>query len=176
MKNSMKFRHITSIKNKLVDIIDNDQSIKRYCLYLTNSPLSNKAMNKDNAMIEQPDIEESLINKNIIPYMFYEEILDKYKVFIFCHKVKGDLSGVVGTNILAISIVVPVEFNFLKELGEERTTCIADLITDLIDGIKIDNGIREVEVYGYREWKLSRDSTFVGLTLNVQISTSDLRC
>lgn len=42
MGKSMKFKNVTAIKNEIVKLIDENQDIRRYMTYLTDSPLSKK--------------------------------------------------------------------------------------------------------------------------------------
>ena len=45
--------------------LNNNQKIKRLLKYQTINPLSDKGLTKDNRIVEQPDIEENLLDVNI---------------------------------------------------------------------------------------------------------------
>ena len=49
--------------------LNNNQKIKRLLKYQTINPLSDKGLTKDNRIVEQPDIEENLLDVNIFDGM-----------------------------------------------------------------------------------------------------------
>ena len=53
------------LSNYVAYRLDNNQNIKRYLTYYTINPLGSKGLTKDNKVIDQPDIEDSLIDSLI---------------------------------------------------------------------------------------------------------------
>ena len=58
------------LSNYVAYRLDNNQNIKRYLTYYTINPLGSKGLTKDNKIIDQPDIEDSLIYSLIYDGMF----------------------------------------------------------------------------------------------------------
>ncbi len=175
---SMKMKQLTKIKNFIANIINEDQQIKRYCSYLTNTPLMDKGMTLDGKIISQPDITESLINEdkgNIIPYRFTEDIIKDKRVIIFVYKLKGDLRKTIGENYFAVDIFVPYVYDILEELGQERNVEIASRICDLIDGKSIDKTLGEIEILEYEDNRLNRTSDYNICSLLLKIEKSNIR-
>lgn len=173
-KKSMKLKNIISIKNKIVGMIDNSQDIKRYLVYLSDCPLAKRAKLENGEMIEQPNIEESLIDKNIIPYQDYDKVISTNKALILVHLSSGDLSdSVIGKNVLTIDIICPTKENMnVGEIGEERIATIADLITDLIDEEKAGAGA--ITITGYEQYRIAKTPDYIGMTLFLNVETSNL--
>nr|DAH12581.1 MAG TPA: hypothetical protein [Caudoviricetes sp.] len=173
---SMKFKNITAIKNEIVKLIDENQDIRRYMTYLTDSPLSKKAKLNNGKLVDQPDITESLIEKTIIPYMYFEEVVEKAIPIMFVYMSKGDMSNsTVGDNYLVIEILVPTKANILQGLGEERCANIADTITDILDDKKLSKGLTSIEFVSWEQYRVSKDAEYVGLALAGKIKTSNMR-
>ena len=172
----MKFKHITAIKNEITKIIDNSQEIKRYCTYLSDSPLSQKGKLENGTFIQQPNINKSLINENIMPYSFSLELISEHKSMIFIYNAYGDLRGkVIGDNVLAIDILCTAQQNILSGIGEERITSIADIITDLIDSERANKSLTNIVVGKYQFDRLWKDNHYIVLTLLCDFSTSNMR-
>lgn len=172
----MKLKYLNTLKNMVIKAIDDNQEIKRYCKYYTSTPTLSTGLDNHGNIKEQPDINESLVGKNIIPYMFYEDLLVENRVFIFCYYNRGNLTNVVGKNRFFIDVVAPVELNFLEGgIGEERIASIADLITDTLDGKRLSNAVTEIRFTDYTCWRVFRGNTYIGITLGLEMTTSNLR-
>lgn len=175
---SMKMKNLTKIKNFMVDVIDQDQEIKRYCKYLTNTPLMKKGMDLNGQLISQPDITESLVDKdkgNLVAYRFTEDIIENKRVMIFVYKVKGDLSKTIGENYFEIDIFVPYIYDILEEMGQERNIEIATKICDLLDGKSINNQLGVIEILEYEDNRLNRTSDYNICSLMLRINKTNMR-
>lgn len=171
-------KHLTKIKNFIAQRIDENQEIKRYCTYLTNTPLMKKGMTLEGKLIEQPDINASLINKdkgNIVPYSFTEAVVEEKRAIIFIYKYKGDLSKTIGDNYFVIDIFIPSVYDILEELGQERNVEIASKICDLLDGESIEKNLGVIEILEYEDSRLNKSSDYNICSLTLKINKSNLR-
>lgn len=159
MNKTRKLKPLMDLKNYIVKKIDNNQSIKRYCKYLTYEPLELTSINYSGVAVNQPDIKESLIedikdlNKsaNIIPYTLNntDSILEK-KVLIFIHNYKNDLRGKMGEITFMVDIACPKLFNKLP-FGEERIYKIAEQIIEELDDKYVEEPyIDSIGAYKFR--------------------------
>lgn len=174
----MKMKQLSKIKNFIAETIDKDQEIKRYCTYLTNTPLMKKGMTLDGKLIDQPDVGKSLINKdkgNIVPYSFTESVIEEKRVIIFIYKYKGDLSKTIGDNYFIIDIFIPSIYDVLEELGQERNIEIASKICDLLDRQTIDDSLGVIEILEYEDSRLNKSSDYNICSLTLKINKSNLR-
>ena len=174
----MKLKKLTKIKNEIAKIIDENQDIKRYCTYLTNTPLLSMGMNADGKMQKQPNLTSSIIDKNIIPYRFMEDILANSEVIIFVYFDEAELSKQsLGSYIFFIDVFVPKPYDVLKEIGQERNVEIATTISDLLDSEKLPKGLSlgEVDVVHARQSRLSNKSNYTVLSLTLEIKGSNFR-
>lgn len=174
MKKCMKLKHLNKIKTLIIKALDEDQEIKRYCTYYTTTPTLSMGEDYNGNMINQPDVTKSLLRDNIFPYMFYEDLLKENRIFIFCYPKTGRLKNIADKNTFYIDVVAPVELNFLKDLGDERILCVADRITDVLDGDKIGKSIKEVEFTQYNVWRVYKGNNYMGITLQLEIVTSNM--
>lgn len=175
---SMKLKKLTKIKNEIARIIDENQDIKRYCTYLTNTPLMSMGMDSSGKMQKQPNIDKSIIDKNIIPYRFMEEVLESSEVIIFIYFDEAELSSQsLGSYTFAIDIFVPKPYDVLKEMGQERNVEIATTIADLLDSKKLsgDLTLGEVDIRYARQTRLSNKSNYTVFALNLEIKGSNFR-
>lgn len=173
---SMKFKSIQSIKNEIVQAIDGNMEIKRYIKYLTDSPLGSRGKLDDGKLIDQPDITESLIGKNIIPIMYYEDCLESSKVFIFVYPYTGDLSGkALGNQKINIDIIVPTTKEILEDLGIQRSFEIANLICNTLDDVRLNKGLTNLAFTGYVYERISKEAEYVALAIQTEIGTSNMR-
>lgn len=178
---SMKLKKVVAIREAMVKQIDNCQEIKKLLKYHTNTPLSKYGFLKDGKKIEQVDVVESLIDTNIIPALFDENLLDKTKVLVFIFPHKGDFNGEIGDNYFAVDILCPQSLNRLKEMGEERIFLIAGLIADLFDDKKIlrkDGSPLTQYKANFTEFEVSktdRSLDYVGISMIVNVPTVNAR-
>ncbi|MDU5207898.1 MAG: hypothetical protein E6182_18230 [Clostridioides difficile] len=178
---SMKFKKVVAIREAMVKQIDNCQEIKKLLKYHTNTPLSKYGFLKNGKKIEQVDVNESLIDVNIIPSLFDENLLNKDKVIIFVFPHKGDFGGEIGDNYFAIDIICPQNLNKLSEMGEERIFLIAGLIADLFDDKKIlkknGNPLTQYKA-NFTNFEVSRTDKnleCIGVSMTVNVPTVNAR-
>lgn len=176
---SMKLKNLTKIKNEIASIIDSNQNIKRYCKYMTNTPLLSMGMALDGSMKKQVDISDTLIDKNIIPYRFMEDILTESNVIIFVYFDEAELSNKspLGYYKFSIDVFVPKKYDSLKELGQERNIEIITTIADLLDNEKLpDNlGLGSVDIVYGRQTRLTNKSDYTIFSLDLNIKGSNFR-
>ncbi len=167
---SAKLRRIVPIKNFIIDLIDNDQDIKRLTRYYSKTPLLNRGVGYDGGKIVQPDLLDTLTlpivkdnsvsetakGRVLFSHAFSGDVLAERQVtiYIYCYKSTYNpnittnrayhgIDEVVGKHFFNIDIVYPLEFNDLDSRHEERANQIACKITDLIDGVYIENEFQE---------------------------------
>ena len=154
---SNKLRRVPYIESYLCELIDNDQRIKRLCRYLTYDPLELEAYDYDNNLVQQPDLQDSLmfevVRDNVSPgtegaildnHMFTSDIMESSKVmiFVYCSDVvfsEGASkfgSSSMGFQLFTIDIIYPLEVDRLCD-GLKRSWAIATVITDLVDQMSI---------------------------------------
>lgn len=165
---SQKLYRIVYLKNYLVKKIDENQTIKRLCRYMTTTPLLNKGYSYDHRLIQQPDLVDSLLepvvhdtqvsikDPTLVPYAFSESVLNDRKLSIYVHcpyssfspngsTGRSSLNGadVTGRHKFMIEIIYPIEYDRLEPFGEERANLIGCEILNLIDGQYVDEETRK---------------------------------
>ncbi len=163
---SSKFKRVVPLKSILLDLIDNNQEIKRLARYYTKTPLINRGLGYDGVLYSQPDLKDSLTlpvveDKNasstakkrvLFNYAISNDVIDERQVMIYVHSPKSSfnpnmvngrpsygIDEIVGKHFFDINIAYPLEFNELDSVHEERANKIACLISDLVDGYEITN-------------------------------------
>ncbi|HFD2033440.1 TPA: hypothetical protein ACF2DD_002017 [Clostridium perfringens] len=178
---SMKFKKVVAIREAMVKQIDSCQEIKKLLKYHTDTPLSKYGFLRNGQKIEQVDIEESLLEANIIPSLFDENLVDKEKAYVFVYPYKGDFEGEIGDNFFAIDILCPQPLNRLGKMGEERIFLIAGLIADLFDDKKIlkSNGNPltqyQARLTQFEVSKTDKNLNYIGVSMIVNVPTVNLR-
>lgn len=152
-----KLLDLDLVENEIVKMIDNNQNVKRYCKYLSAMPLAKRAI-VNGVVINQPDITESLINKNIIPFLYDEKLLDVSKVLVFIATMSGDLKMLSSINSISCNIILPYDYESLENYGHKRSKKLAYEIIDTIDGKLIDNRYK-LEVGRYTYTKLNTEKS-----------------
>lgn len=171
VKKSMKLRNITKIRNKIIQMIDENQEIKRLIKYLTSTPLESQGYDKVGTLVQQPNIEDSFINTNIYPISFTDDVLKEEQVKIFIHRLKGDLrDSDIGNNTIAIDIITPSKYIILEGENADRNTELAIHILDLIDN-EVISSIGKVRIVYYDEGKVSNGINYNVLSLYAEIKT-----
>ena len=170
----MKLKKLTKIKNEIVRILDNDQIIKRYCLYSTNTPLLEMGRMLNGQVVEQPNVEESLVDKNIIAYRFLEEVLLENRNMIFVYFEEVDLSDNLGRYKFKVDIFVYKSYDVLAELGQERNVEIATRVADLLDKEKIF-GFDDLELQYGRQVRLNNKTEYTIFELELEVKSSSFR-
>lgn len=153
---SNKLRRVPFIEEYLCQIID-CQEIRRLVRYVTLDPLADFALDYDNNIIEQPDLQDSLlevvINDKVSVgtegialdnHMFTTDVVDTSKVliFVYCSDIvfsEGASkfgSSSMGYQLFTIDIVYPLSIDRLCN-GLKRSWAIATIICDKIDEMSV---------------------------------------
>lgn len=153
---SNKLRRVPFIENYLCEMID-CQEIRRLCRYLTLDPLADFALDYDGNIVEQPDLNDTLlevVKKDKVSkgtdgvildnHMFTTDVMDSSRVLIFAYC--SDIvfsegaskfgSSSMGYQLFKIDIIYPLGVDALCG-GLKRSWAIATIITDLIDEMSI---------------------------------------
>lgn len=162
MEKSFKFANIENNLIKLLNILLQNENLKKYIFYLVDDPLN------------QPEVDVDLLgNNNIILTPFDENILDEQRITMFINPLEGDLRRQPLSNLtFLIDIVVPNNKWLLRDLGQIRVFRIADEITQLIDQKNV-LGIGETEVSKFRIYKVGK--TYSGLSLWITVNSSTMK-
>ena len=171
---SMKLKNLTKIKNEIVQILDESQEIKRYCIYSTNTPLLEMGKQLDGKMVIQDNINDSIIDKNIIPYRFMEDVLQENKTLIFVYFNEANLTDVLGSYRFNVDIFVHKSYDVLEELGQERNVEIATTIADLLDEKSII-GFGQVELNYGRQVRMNTKTEYTIFELDLEVKMSNFR-
>lgn len=160
---STKANKIDMAKIYIARLLDNSQLIKRYCTYLTKTPLATSGKDLNGDTIGQPDITESIMkdikinvgigNSNIkifkqtlIPYMFNARAVNVEQVFVFVHNFENRYGQARNNNLyqdlFRIDILVPAKYDVLEPYGTQRIHKIIKAIIDLLDGQPVDKTIK----------------------------------
>lgn len=179
MIKTLSFKTIIGIKNKIVTVLDNNQEIKRYLVYLTDCPLAKRGKLDNGTMIDQPDIEKSLIGEYIIPYQDYDKVISTNKALILVHLAEGDLSDdYMAKHTISIDIICPTKENMnVGDIGQERIASIADFICDTINLENKNKSIaQKIKLGDYSQYRIAKTPDYVGMTLFLSIETSNMEC
>ncbi len=118
--------------------LNNNQKIKRLLRYQTINPLSDKGLTKDNKIVEQPDIEEDLLDVCIFDGMFNQYMEELHLCQIYIHTYSGRNDYDWGEIYIAINILIPSTFEKLVNFGEKRSFAIASEVEDMFQDICVD--------------------------------------
>lgn len=174
------------LSNYVAYRLDNNQHIKRYLSYCTINPLGEKGLTKDNKIINQPDIEESLINSQIFDGMFNEYMEELHQSQIYIHTYRGRVYNEWGDIYVAVNILVPMVFEKLANFGEKRSFAIGKEIEDMFQNISIDKDTAEdymvdklgnlkFEVESFDNSRLSKTNNIVLLSVILKTGVSTRR-
>lgn len=153
---SNKLRRVPFIENYLCEMID-CQEVRRLCRYLTLDPLADFALDYDGNIVEQPDLNDTLlevVKKDKVSkgtdgvildnHMFTTDVMDSSRVLIFAYC--SDIvfsegaskfgSSSMGYQLFKVDIIYPLGVDALCG-GLKRSWAIATIITDLIDEMSI---------------------------------------
>lgn len=155
---SNKLRRVPIIEQYLCEIID-CQEIRRLVRYMTLDPLADFALDYDNRLIQQPDLQDSLMEvalHDIVSngtdgialdnHMFTNEVMDSSRVliFVYCSDIvfsEGASkfgSSSMGYQLFTVDIVYPLSVDKLCD-GLKRSWAIATIITDRVDEMSVTN-------------------------------------
>lgn len=156
---SNKIYRESKILNYVCKKLDSNQDIKRFLHYNTLSPLSKKSRLENNVIVEQPDIVDSLIGKNIYKSSFRENMVDDTTNFIFVYSTGADYGKVMGKMNVVVNIVVPNDYNNQEYDDEDRNVNIAMRIADMLDEYTIDSTDDIYDDVGSVKFELIRRDT-----------------
>ena len=167
------------LSNYVAYRLDNNQNIKRYLTYYTINPLGDKGLTKDNKIINQPDVEDSLIDSQIYDGMFNEYMEELHKCQIYIHTYKGKVDSEWATIYIAVNILVPKVFEKLANFGEKRSFAIASEIEDMFQDICIAKDTAEdymINKLGNLKFEVTQfENSRLSKTNNIVVNTMILR-
>lgn len=155
---SNKLRRVPIIEQYLCEIID-CQEIRRLVRYMTLDPLADFALDYNNKLMQQPDLQDSLMEvalHDIVSngtegialdnHMFTTDVMDTSKVliFVYCSDIvfsEGASkfgSSSMGYQLFTVDIVYPLSVDKLCD-GLKRSWAIATIITDRVDEMSVTN-------------------------------------
>lgn len=155
---SNKLRRVPIIEQYLCEIID-CQEIRRLVRYMTLDPLADFALDYNNKLVQQPDLQDSLMEvalHDIVSngtdgvaldnHMFTNEVMDSSRVliFVYCSDIvfsEGASkfgSSSMGYQLFTVDIVYPLSVDRLCD-GLKRSWAIATIITDRVDEMSVTN-------------------------------------
>jgi hypothetical protein len=155
---SNKLRRVPIIEQYLCEIID-CQEIRRLVRYMTLDPLADFALDYNNRLVQQPDLQDSLMEvalHDIVSngtdgialdnHMFTNEVMDSSRVliFVYCSDIvfsEGASkfgSSSMGYQLFTVDIVYPLSVDKLCD-GLKRSWAIATIITDRVDEMSVTN-------------------------------------
>ncbi|MBI6006877.1 hypothetical protein H8J86_13120 [Clostridium perfringens] len=159
-----------NIKRYLVDRINKNQDIVRYCRYLTKTPLLEMGIDYKDKVVEQPDLDCGLLEalsehrdkdgnyveytsvetrgKILIPYAFDSNLMVKEQLFIFVSNNYATFSNTYNTGEYTFDIVITYSptYNVLDPYGEERSFMIVDRICRMFDDMYPENSQYSEEI------------------------------
>lgn len=186
---STKLRKVTSIRKLIIDIINENQSIKRYMRFTTKMPLAKKSIdNNGNVKVQNDIVNSLLIDSNegeqcLFSGSFNPEMSNIQIPYIFVHSYRTRVRGSDSTINFAIHIVCPQKYNTLQHYGDERIYEIGEQIIELLDGYTIENS-DIAEVTGnvtficegdIEEYRLSKTSDIIVLTIPIVVRNVAMR-
>jgi hypothetical protein len=160
METSYKFKNIENNLLKLLDILQQNENLKKYIVCLVDDPLS------------QSNVSQDLIESgHIVLNIFDENVVDKQKIKIFINPLEGDLRyQPIGEVTFLFDIIIPTSKWKINNSTQLRAFRIADEIAQDIDQKKVA-GAGEVEVTKFRIYKLNQNYSGLSLWVNVKSTT-----
>lgn len=174
---SMKFRNTTSIRNTIMDKINENQDIKRLIYYNTIAPLSNFSSDIEGTIIKQPDVDiDFIMEDKRIHSSFSKETLKETETHIFVRRLESKLDDqAIGRNTITIDIFVPVKFSELEDRSNDREGLICAKIINLLDGQNITS-LGKLTVTGVKEMTLEhKEKEYNCLVMFIEVPTSNMR-
>lgn len=162
-------KYIGNVTACIVDLINNNQKIKRYCRYKTKTPLLPFGI-ISGKRIEQPDIytnlDEPILNdeKNevesavLFDAMFDPDMQTKLEMGIFVYDYNSNFDKTFGDCAISIDIIVPYNYEKLQSKGDKRTIMLADEIVNTIcsNSITEENNKYWFDLLGNIEFSLKK--------------------
>lgn len=152
---STKLSRASVLTKYLCINIDENQDIRRLCRYLTVEPLAEYAMDYDDNIIMQPDLQDSLLGKAkndkvskgceeriLFRTMFANKVIESLHplIYVYCDEInfynQRDGSQAVGTMLFYIDIVYDISTEELLD-WEQRSWSIGQIIMEMFDSVPI---------------------------------------
>jgi hypothetical protein len=193
---TQKGMDIIAVKNYLVEKICENENIRKYCRWVTKTPLGKNGLGYNGDIIVQHHLddkydlrkeviaEKGLCYKQILyPYMFNEDIVDLDQMFMFVYPYSNNFNKSMGTNVYQVTICMPIEYNEISPYGDERIYRILHEIIDMFDGIivteekwveRIGNVQFDIKSTSYPE-RLTKTKTLLKYSLNITTKLSNVR-
>ena len=197
-KRTNKGQDIIGIKNYIVEKIEESQIIRRYCRWLTRTPLSSNGLTYNGETVKQTDLDDKykLIKKIVeplqgmtgqqilYPYPFNEDIVNEEQPFLFIYNYSNNFSGrSTGKNIFEVSVCMPLTYNEIYPYGDERLYRIVGEIINIFDGKTVEGekhrkvlGDLQFEVRGVNyPYRLTKTKNIIVYPLKIEVRTSNFR-
>lgn len=152
---STKLDRVSILTKYLCINIDENQDIRRLCRYLTLEPLAEYAMDYDDNVMMQPDLQDSLLEKAkndkvskgceeriLFRTMFANKVIESLhpSIYVYCDEInfynQRDGSQAVGTMLFYIDIVYDISTEELLD-WEQRSWSIGQIIMHMFDSVPI---------------------------------------
>lgn len=154
-------RKVPILTAMIMDLINNNQKIKRYLEYNTPTPLAKRYLDSSNVVINQPDVERDLTARDggqrIYRGRFDPDTVVEKNSKVFVHIKNGKYRNFTGELDIYINILVPFDFQELASSGETRSANIANEIANMLDDMTLDDSFNQdyVEELGNLTFKLT---------------------
>lgn len=183
---SNKIRKIAKINTYICNQIDKNQNIKRYCRYLTKSPLSKNATDLNGDKVVQPDLLNSLMidsdegKQVLFKGSFDEDIQAIEQTFIFVHTYDGNFNDVTGKLRVAVSFICNNDREQLKYDEESRSTEVTIEISDFLDMMSNEEYIDDIgnltfKLVNYKHGRVSKTNSMLLTTLFLEVGIVTMR-
>lgn len=187
---------IIELKRYIVEKIDDNETIRRYCRWLTKTPLSNNGLDYTGNIIQQRDLgKEYTITKEVkeelglshkkilIPYAFNEDLVTEEQLFIFIYPYSNSFNGTMSNNAFSVDIMCPLRYNEINPYGDERMYKILYEIINIFDGksVEEDKWVKRVgnvkfDIKGYNyPYRLTKTKNMMVYPLKINVKTSNVR-
>lgn len=192
---STKLRKDLYIFNYLIDLINNDQQLKRLFRYMTAEPLAKKSKNLSGEVKIQPDLIEKLDKKNtegnkiLFNGAFNPDMQIESQTYCFIHN-NGSTFAVKkegwNTSYFTMEIIIPEDYNTIIDIDTKmeipRGEAICIILADLLDGKYINDknyipytGNREFSLTDRHQSRLSKTSDGIVYTMIFKSDKIDFR-
>ena len=160
---SLKFKHISENKMKIISELLKNQELLRRVSFLDGDYDSNKIVTP-----------QDVLRDNIVLTKFSEEVLTERRVTIFFSSLRGNFrrKSVVSEDTYAMDIIIPNKHWYCYEEMVERAFVIAEEVSKSIDQKRIA-GIGEVFISEWKTYKLN--DRHAGLTLFINVSNATIK-
>ena len=195
-KDTSKGADIIELKRYIVEKIDENEIIRRYCRWLTKTPLSKNGLDYTGELIQQRELgknysitkevkqEQGLSHKKIlIPYAFSDELVTEEQLFIFVYPYSNGFNGTMSNNSFSVDIMCPLRYNEINPYGDERIYKILYEIINVFDGKSVEEekwvervGNVRFDVKGYCfPYRLTKTKNMMVYPLKINAKSSNVR-